>query len=344
MASNTDAAQVEPPISGPSSRCMRSIWPMVKLTSRGRSIALCRLTAYKAIHTGRDVPLHSYAIWGRREATQRANDCALSPLRRPASSPSIPICSSRSGHSIAYPLPSNCQWCRSAGDPCTRRGYHARGTTRLRPSARSTVNLSYVTVTCTTTGSVSSTKVVMPRLKESCLMLPNKSRNPAELVCAQAAIGHERHRFQPELGHGPLPLHVDVRRFATVGTEENETVRFLTKESRYRATFLARIFLHSKKRFYAEQREVATKAERSRCAAPTAGARQLGSNKARSDQARFLSAPVSNRACGRVGHQRVARVGTFPMAPLQTARESFDLKQLSSDLCRNRALPWPFTV
>ncbi len=32
------------------------------------------------------------------------------------------------------------------------------------------------------------------------------------------------------------------------------------------------------------------------------------------------------------------------MAPLQTARESFDLKQLSSDLERNRALPRPFTV
>src|SRR5713101_2572474 len=30
--------------------------------------------------------------------------------------------------------------------------------------------------------------------------------------------------------------------------------------------------------------------------------------------------------------------------PLQTARESFDLKQLSSDLYRNMASPWPFTV
>jgi hypothetical protein len=34
----------------------------------------------------------------------------------------------------------------------------------------------------------------------------------------------------------------------------------------------------------------------------------------------------------------------FPTAPLQTARESFDLKQLSGDLGRNVALPWPFTV
>ena len=93
-------------------------------------------------------------------------------------------------------------------------------------------------------------------------MLHNQSRDPAQLVCAKATIGHERHRFQPELGHGPLTLHVDVWRFATVGTEENETVRSLTKYGRHSATFLARMFLHSKKRFYAEQREVATKAER----------------------------------------------------------------------------------
>jgi hypothetical protein len=93
-------------------------------------------------------------------------------------------------------------------------------------------------------------------------VLYNKSRDPAELVCSKATIGHERHWFQPELGHGPLPLHVDVRRFPTVGTEENETIWSLTKYGRHRAAFLARMFLHSKKRFYAEQREVATKAER----------------------------------------------------------------------------------
>jgi len=42
----------------------------------------------------------------------------------------------------------------------------------------------------------------------------------------------------------------------------------------------------------------------------------------------------SDERISRVGHQRVALTGTFPMAPLQTARESFDLKQLSSGLFR----------
>src|SRR5262245_45753482 len=204
------------------------------------------------------MPLHSYSGGGRREAIQRANDWALSPLRRPASSPSTPICSSRSGHSIAYPSPSNCQCCRSAGDPCTRRGYHASGTIRLRPSARATVNFSSVTVTCTTTGSVSSTKVNMPRLKESCLMLPHKPCDTAHLVGSKAAIGHKRHRLQPELGHGPLPLHMDVRRFSAVGAEENETVWSLTKYGRHRAVLLAHMCPHSEERFYAEKRKVAT--------------------------------------------------------------------------------------
>jgi hypothetical protein len=83
-------------------------------------------------------------------------------------------------------------------------------------------------------------------------MLHHQSCDPAELVCSKAAIGHECHRLQPELGHGPLPLHMDVRRFPAVGTEEDETIRSVTQYGRHRATFLARMFLHSKKRFYAE--------------------------------------------------------------------------------------------
>ena len=95
-------------------------------------------------------------------------------------------------------------------------------------------------------------------------MLHNKSRHPAELVCSKAAIGHERHRLQPKLGHVPLTLHVDVRRFPTVGTEENETIRSITKYGRHRAAFLVPMFLHSEERLYAEKRKMATDAERPR--------------------------------------------------------------------------------
>ena len=41
-----------------------------------------------------------------------------------------------------------------------------------------------------------------------------------------------------------------------------------------------------------------------------------------------------NEACGRIGRQRVAQLSTFPTTLPQTARESFDLKPLSSDHLR----------
>jgi hypothetical protein len=44
-------------------------------------------------------------------------------------------------------------------------------------------------------------------------------------------------------------LHVDVRRFSTVGTEENETIRSITKYSGHRAAFLARVFYTRRKDF-----------------------------------------------------------------------------------------------
>ena len=117
----------------------------------------------------------------------------------------------------------------------------------------------------------------MPRLKESCLVLHNQSRDPAPLVCSKAAISYKRHRLPPELGHGPLPLHMDVRRFPAVGTEENEAVRSLTKYGRHKAVLLAHMFPHSEERFYAEKRKVATEAERWHCTGfPDCPRRRIG--------------------------------------------------------------------
>ena len=103
-------------------------------------------------------------------------------------------------------------------------------------------------------------------------MLHNQSRDTARIsVCSKAAIGYERHRLQPELGHGPLPLHGCAWRFPAVGAEENETVRSLTKYGRHRAALLAHMFLYSEERFYAEKKKVATEAERRASAAPGSG-------------------------------------------------------------------------
>jgi hypothetical protein len=47
--------------------------------------------------------------------------------------------------------------------------------------------------------------------------------------------------------------------------------------------------------------------------------------------------PFPNRTSSRVGGGRIAIARTFPPVPLRTAHESFDLKQLSSELCRDLA-------
>jgi hypothetical protein len=80
-------------------------------------------------------------------------------------------------------------------------------------------------------------------------MRHNQSRDTARLVCATTAIGHECCWLQPELSHGPLPLHIDVRRFPAVGTEADEIIRPLTKYSRHRATFLGQLLPHWRKDF-----------------------------------------------------------------------------------------------
>jgi len=92
-------------------------------------------------------------------------------------------------------------------------------------------------------------------------VLHHKPRDTANLVYAKATIGHERNRLQPELGHLPLPLHMDVWRFPVVGAEQNETVRSIMKCGRHTTALLAHMWPHSEERFYAEKRNVATEAE-----------------------------------------------------------------------------------
>ena len=69
-------------------------------------------------------------------------------------------------------------------------------------------------------------------------MLSEQPHDPTDLVRSEATIGHERHRVEPAFGHRPLPCHVDVRRFSTVRTEENETVRSIPKHGGHKAVYL----------------------------------------------------------------------------------------------------------
>ena len=124
-------------------------------------------------------------------------------------------------------------------------------------------------------------------------MLHNQSRDPAHFMCAKATIGHERYRLQPEFGHRPFPLHMDVRRFPTVGAEEDETVRSITKYSRHRAALLAYMFLYSEEDCTRNRKKrLLKKPNASAQPLPKAGATELGGDKARCLPVRFLIPPV----------------------------------------------------
>ena len=82
-----------------------------------------------------------------RLSSERCSEAWLSPDCLPRSRPSTLMSSSRSGQWIPIPSPMNRQFRRSSGVPCSRRGYQAMGIEIVRPSAKSTVNVSFVTVT-----------------------------------------------------------------------------------------------------------------------------------------------------------------------------------------------------
>jgi hypothetical protein len=135
-------------------------------------------------------------------------------------------------------------------------------------------------------------------------VLHHKSRDTADLVCSKATIGHEHHRLQPELGHVPLTLHVDVRRFPAVRAEENEAIRSITKYGRHRAAFLVPMLLHSEERFYAEKKKVATEAERtlSRVGKRRSKPRTMSLSKSSSARKRSCTFMTDDRAVPATSH------------------------------------------
>jgi hypothetical protein len=99
----------------------------------------------------------------------------------------------------------------------------------------------------------------MPCLKEGYLVLSHKPRDTVDLVRSEATIGHKRHRFQPELSHLPVALHVDMRWFSAVRTKKDETVGTNLEHRGHRALSLTCRFLNNlHPLFYAERLERAT--------------------------------------------------------------------------------------
>ena len=162
---------------------------------------------------------------GDRFSSQRSNERVLSPLRRPANRPSIPMCSSRSGHSMAYPSPNSCQLLRSARVAWFRRGYQESGTKRKRPSLKATLNWSAVNETSITCGSASRTKVFMPCLQQHRFMLNNTPGNITQFMFLKTSVFSQRNWHQPKLSDTAVSLYMNMGWFALIRAKKDEKVR-----------------------------------------------------------------------------------------------------------------------
>src|SRR5689334_61866 len=131
--------------------------------------------------------------------------------------------SSRSGQWIPSPRPINRQWRRSVGVACTSRGYHARGTAIDRPSTRSTVSVSSLTITrAARAGQCSIGEVLIPRPQELRLVGADQLENTCQLGYAEAAALLESYGIQPDLGPAASSLDMNVRRLDSIAGVEEE--------------------------------------------------------------------------------------------------------------------------
>lgn len=141
----------------------------------------------------------------------------LSPDGRPATRPATLMSSSKSGQCTPSPCPTRRQFFRSAGVPCCRRGYQARGTVSVRPSESSTTRLSSVTATdCAKTASASRTKVFIPTPPYFGNVFLDKPLNLVQLRAAKTGASFESYGIQPIFGFCLIPLNVDMRRFLPI--------------------------------------------------------------------------------------------------------------------------------
>jgi len=134
--------------------------------------------------------------------------------------------SSRSAQWIPSPRPISRQLDHSVGVPCARRGYQARGTDTVRPSTRSTVNVSSDTATCRACACrVSAAKECLPKTQNRIQILFNYTLESADFQPVKTAAFLQSDRAQPKLGNIVITLDVNMGRFGSISRIEEETVR-----------------------------------------------------------------------------------------------------------------------
>lgn len=130
------------------------------------------------------------------------------------------------------PSPIRRQLLRSLGVPCKSRGYHAKGTETARPSLRSTIRASSVTVTCRAVANrISIAEEFIPSPQEIFSIFLYKPLYLVDLTLAKPFAILKSNGVKPKFTFVPFALNVDVRRFISVARIKEESVRARNQDS-----------------------------------------------------------------------------------------------------------------
>jgi hypothetical protein len=99
----------------------------------------------------------------------------------------------------------------------------ARGTLMLRPSARTEVIISSVTLTATIVGSLVTT-VLMPCLLNSIQVLLDYHSDAVQFTRGKTMVSRQTQGSQPEFEYHALSGNVDMGRFVTIETVEEQPI------------------------------------------------------------------------------------------------------------------------
>jgi hypothetical protein len=144
--------------------------------------------------------------------------------------------SSRASQWIPIPPPINSHSARCFGVASRRRGNQARGTETVRPSARTTVNVSAVQTTSIARASALFGKVLIPFLHEKLFILDNQPSNLGNLVTSKTTHIRQSHGLKPELGIPTSMGHMNMSRFSSLHAEEEKPVSTDPQQRRHEAS------------------------------------------------------------------------------------------------------------
>src|SRR5687767_11083645 len=114
---------------------------------------------------------------------------------------------------MPYPAPLTFQFERWSGVASRSVGYHASGTTIVRPSMRSTAMVSSVKLTSLTRSPGLTSEPCIPFLQKCRFVFLQHSLDLSKFDRTESEIPRQRHGAQPEFGRLIIAINVDMRRF-----------------------------------------------------------------------------------------------------------------------------------